>query len=61
MVEVLEGKMNGEELTFECTAIFFGCIEFPAEKNKRVWCTIDDLVEDGVHCDITGIRGEEEG
>ena len=43
------------------TVAFFGCAEFPAEKIKRVWSTINDLIEDGTHRDAVGIRIEEEG
>ena len=57
----MDGEMNVEELTVKCTVAFFGCVGFSVEKTKGAWSTIDDLVKDGSHSDVAGIRGEEEG
>ena len=52
--------MNGEKLTVKDNVVFFGCVKFPAEKNKRTWSTISDLIKDSAHSNIAGICGKEE-
>ena len=42
------------------TVPFFGRVDFSSEMTERTWSIINDLVEDGAHRDVAGIRGEEE-
>ena len=60
MTEVLDGRMDGEQLPVEGGLARFGQRELPTEEGKRLSGTAEDLLKDGTDGDVTSVGGEDE-
>ena len=61
MTEMVDGSMDGEQFPVKGGVTRLGRRELSTEEGERLLGAVEDLLEDGTDCDVTGIGGKDEG